>query len=75
MLWFPNANGAASAVSPWFFTHFASKNWAFVCEDQPTRRWEQILQLKPDLVEIVTWNDFGESHYISYVCWLIYRTA
>ncbi|KAJ3498334.1 hypothetical protein NLG97_g1206 [Lecanicillium saksenae] len=52
-------------VSPWFFTHFNTKNWAFICEDQPTRRWEQILQMKPELVEILTWNDFGESHYIS----------
>ncbi|KAI0518276.1 glycoside hydrolase family 71 protein [Xylaria bambusicola] len=52
-------------VSPWFFTHFNTKNWVFICEDQPTRRWEQMLTLKPALVEIVTWNDFGESHYIS----------
>ncbi|GAW26498.1 putative glycoside hydrolase family 71 protein [Rosellinia necatrix] len=52
-------------VSPWFFTHFNTKNWVFICEDQPTLRWEQMLQLKPAIVEIVTWNDFGESHYIS----------
>ncbi|TGJ75899.1 hypothetical protein E0Z10_g10932 [Xylaria hypoxylon] len=52
-------------VSPWFFTHFNSKNWVFICEDQPNLRWEQMLALKPALVEIVTWNDFGESHYIS----------
>ncbi|KAI0445701.1 glycoside hydrolase [Xylaria telfairii] len=52
-------------VSPWFFTHFNTKNWVFICEEQPTIRWEQMLQLKPAIVEIVTWNDFGESHYIS----------
>ncbi|KAI0457321.1 glycoside hydrolase [Xylaria acuta] len=52
-------------VSPWFFTHFNTKNWVFICEDQPTLRWEQMLKLKPAIVEIVTWNDFGESHYIS----------
>ncbi|KAI0974728.1 glycoside hydrolase family 71 protein [Xylaria arbuscula] len=51
-------------VSPWFFTHFNTKNWVFICEDLPNRRWEEMLALKPDLVEIVTWNDFGESHYI-----------
>ncbi|QKX57534.1 uncharacterized protein TRUGW13939_04651 [Talaromyces rugulosus] len=51
-------------VSPWFFTHFNSKNWVFICENLPTLRWEQILTLKPSLVEIVTWNDYGESHYI-----------
>ncbi|KAI1275720.1 glycoside hydrolase family 71 protein [Xylaria sp. FL0933] len=51
-------------VSPWFFTHFNTKNWVFICEDQPNLRWQQMLQLKPSLIEIVTWNDFGESHYI-----------
>ncbi|KAJ7675128.1 glycoside hydrolase [Mycena rosella] len=28
-------------------------------------RWEQILAIQPQLVEIISWNDFGESHYIS----------
>ncbi|KAH8694166.1 putative glucan endo-1,3-alpha-glucosidase agn1 precursor [Talaromyces proteolyticus] len=51
-------------VSPWFFTHFNSKNWVFICENLPTLRWEEILSLKPSLVEIITWNDYGESHYI-----------
>ncbi|PYI36396.1 glycoside hydrolase [Aspergillus indologenus CBS 114.80] len=53
-----------SPVSPWFATHFDSKNWVFICEDLPTVRWEQILTLRPDLVEIISWNDYGESHYI-----------
>ncbi|KAF7328957.1 Alpha-1,3-glucanase/mutanase [Mycena venus] len=52
-------------VSPWFSTHFNSKNWVFVCEQLITDRWNQVLALKPQLVEILTWNDFGESHYIS----------
>jgi len=52
-------------VSPWFSTHFNTKNWVFICEEQPTIRWEQMLQMKPELIEILTWNDFGESHYIS----------
>ncbi|KAK6527374.1 hypothetical protein TWF281_010554 [Arthrobotrys megalospora] len=51
-------------VSPWFSTHFNSKNWVFVCEDLITERWKQVLQLQPALVEIITWNDYGESHYI-----------
>ncbi|KAJ5129417.1 uncharacterized protein N7515_005456 [Penicillium bovifimosum] len=51
-------------VSPWFSTHFNTKNWVFVCEDLPTRRWEQMLALGPDLIEIISWNDYGESHYI-----------
>lgn len=28
------------------------------------RRWLEILQMKPRFVEIVTWNDYGESHYV-----------
>ncbi|TAQ87155.1 hypothetical protein B7494_g4548 [Chlorociboria aeruginascens] len=52
-------------VSPWFSTHFASKNWVFICEELITDRWNEMLQLQPQLIEIVTWNDFGESHYIS----------
>lgn len=27
-------------------------------------RWEHLLALKPDMVQIISWNDFGESHYI-----------
>lgn len=27
-------------------------------------RWQQTEQVKPRFVEIVSWNDFGESHYI-----------
>ncbi|CAG8034747.1 unnamed protein product [Penicillium salamii] len=53
-----------ASVSPWFSTHFNTKNWVFICENLPTLRWEQMLSLKPDLVEIISWNDYGESHYI-----------
>ncbi|KAH7100744.1 glycosyl hydrolase family 71-domain-containing protein [Auriculariales sp. MPI-PUGE-AT-0066] len=52
-------------VSPWFSTHFNSKNWVFICEELITDRWEQMLALKPTLIEIITWNDYGESHYIA----------
>ncbi|KAJ7177411.1 glycoside hydrolase [Mycena crocata] len=52
-------------VSPWLSTHFNSKNWVFICEQLITDRWKQVLALKPALVEIISWNDFGESHYIS----------
>ncbi|KAF7296935.1 hypothetical protein MIND_00925600 [Mycena indigotica] len=52
-------------VSPWFSTHFPSKNWIFDGDTLITDRWPQVLSLQPPLVEIITWNDFGESHYIS----------
>ncbi|KAJ5642870.1 CAZyme family GH71 [Penicillium longicatenatum] len=51
-------------VSPWFATHYNSKNWVFICENLPTLRWEQMLSMQPDLIEIISWNDYGESHYI-----------
>ncbi|KAI0457320.1 glycoside hydrolase family 71 protein [Xylaria acuta] len=56
-------------VSPWFFTHFGpevpySKNWVFPSDTLWYDRWQQILKLQPTYLEIVTWNDYGESHYI-----------
>lgn len=49
------------------FTHFGpevpySKNWLFYSEELWKIRWDQILQLGQrgvNLVEIVTWNDYG----------------
>ncbi|KAE8149360.1 alpha-1,3-glucanase/mutanase [Aspergillus avenaceus] len=56
-------------ASGWFFTHFGSevsysKNWVFPSDLLWYNRWQQILGLSPRFVEIVTWNDYGESHYI-----------
>jgi glucan endo-1,3-alpha-glucosidase len=55
-------------VSPWFFTHYGTdtynKNWIFYSDWLWNARWDQALQLAPQFVEIITWNDFGESHYI-----------
>ncbi|KAL4876792.1 glycosyl hydrolase family 71-domain-containing protein [Aspergillus karnatakaensis] len=56
-------------VSPWFFTHFGpevpySKNWVFPGDLLWYDRWQEILTMGPRFIEIVTWNDYGESHYI-----------
>ncbi|ORY25953.1 glycosyl hydrolase family 71-domain-containing protein [Naematelia encephala] len=58
-------------VSFAFFTHFGkevsySKNFMFYSDWLWVTRWEQILSLGDQLkfIEIVTWNDYGESHYI-----------
>ncbi|KAK1226629.1 hypothetical protein PQX77_010387 [Marasmius sp. AFHP31] len=61
--------GYIAPLSPWFFTHFGgevsySKNWVFPSDLLLYRRWLDILTLQPTFVEIVTWNDYGESHYI-----------
>lgn len=56
-------------ISPEFFTHFGpevsfSKNWVFPSGALIYNRWQQILQQGFPMVEIITWNDYGESHYV-----------
>jgi len=53
-------------VSPWFYTDLPgyNKHWTWRGDDLWFDRWQQVLDIQPDLVEIITWNDFGESHYI-----------
>ncbi|KAG8831973.1 hypothetical protein FRC17_002259 [Serendipita sp. 399] len=58
-------------VSPWFFTHYGpdtyNKNWIYRGDDWLyAQRWEQLFNLRSrfDIVEIITFNDYGESHYI-----------
>ncbi|KAJ7505299.1 glycoside hydrolase [Mycena galericulata] len=60
-----------AAVAPWFFTHFGpnsfNKNFIFLADQHLyPRRWETLIDTRDqiDLVEIVTWNDYGESHYV-----------
>ncbi|KAJ4495170.1 glycosyl hydrolase family 71-domain-containing protein [Lentinula edodes] len=58
----------AATVSGWFFTHYNYKNfylrgdaWLFLT------RWEELISMRDQLrfVEVLTWNDFGESHYLN----------
>ncbi|KAL3490249.1 glycosyl hydrolase family 71-domain-containing protein [Aspergillus germanicus] len=53
-------------VSPWFYTNLKrfDKNWVWRGDDLWYDRWQQVLELDPEYVEILTWNDYGESHYI-----------
>ncbi|PKY06393.1 glycoside hydrolase [Aspergillus campestris IBT 28561] len=53
-------------VSPWFYTNLPGfdKNWVWRGDNLWHDRWQQVFQLQPDFVQINTWNDFGESHYI-----------
>ncbi|KAJ6559169.1 glycoside hydrolase [Mycena vulgaris] len=60
-----------AAVAPWFFTHFSpqtfNKNFIFLADQHLyPARWESLIAERDqiDLVEVVTWNDYGESHYI-----------
>lgn len=53
-------------VSPYFYTRIAKfhKNWYASSDSLWYDRWLQVLEVMPDMVQIVTWNDFGEAHYI-----------
>ncbi|KAG0703796.1 glycoside hydrolase family 71 protein [Suillus ampliporus] len=60
-----------ASVSPWFFTHYGpssyNKNWIYLGDEHLyATRWESLIKIRDqvDLVEIISWNDFGESHYI-----------
>jgi len=41
-----------------------SKNWVFPGGSLIFDRWKQVLQKGFPMVELITWNDYGESHYI-----------
>ncbi|ETN38867.1 uncharacterized protein HMPREF1541_06908 [Cyphellophora europaea CBS 101466] len=63
------SNDYIAPVSPWFFTHFGAssgypKNWVFPSDLLWFERWNDILTLNARFLEILTWNDYGESHYI-----------
>lgn len=66
-----------AAVSPLFFTHYGKtgawafdKNWIYRSDDllYPSR-WASVLALShmraPEIVQVISWNDFGESHNIA----------
>ncbi|KAE9408722.1 glycoside hydrolase family 71 protein [Gymnopus androsaceus JB14] len=44
-----------------------NKNWIYRGDDWLfVRRWEQLIAMRDqiDIVQIISWNDYGESHYI-----------
>ncbi|KAF9490246.1 glycoside hydrolase family 71 protein [Pleurotus eryngii] len=59
-----------AGVSPWFFTHYGfpyNKNFIFRADDWLlATRMEQLVENRNEigLAEVITWNDYGESHYI-----------
>ncbi|KAK4096835.1 carbohydrate-binding module family 24 protein [Parathielavia hyrcaniae] len=55
-------------ISPWFYTNLPGygKNWLWRGDDMWFQRWQQAITIdrRPDYIQIISWNDFGESHYI-----------
>lgn len=65
---FANSGGKSymMGISPWFYTDLPqfNKAWVWRGDSMWADRWQQALEVKPRFIEVVTWNDFGESHYI-----------
>lgn len=56
-----------ASVSPCFYTHYSDKNFMFKSDDNLyVNRWKELIAMptQPDFIQIVSWNDYGESHYI-----------
>ncbi|KAL9127528.1 MAG: hypothetical protein Q9217_003616 [Psora testacea] len=55
-----------AGVAPWFFKRLGEDmNWLHAQDSGMwLDRWMHLLELKPNFIEVVTWNDFGESSYI-----------
>lgn len=53
-------------ISPWFYTNLPgyNKNWLWRGDHLWHDRWLEAWFLRPEFVQILTWNDYGESHYI-----------
>jgi len=52
-------------VSPLQFKHLDSgDNYYRRGEQNLEYRFDQVLSLQPDFIELITWNDAGESHYM-----------
>lgn len=53
-------------VSPWFYTNMPgyNKNWLWRGDSIWAARWLQIEWWQPEFVQIISWNDYGESHHI-----------
>ena len=54
-----------AGVAPYYFRSLEPDNWLNAQDDDMwLDRWMNLLKVKPSFIEIVTWNDFGESSYV-----------
>ncbi|PLB53945.1 hypothetical protein P170DRAFT_504814 [Aspergillus steynii IBT 23096] len=56
--------GYMMPLSPIQYKNTGDGHWYRIGEVNLPQRMTQILDLKPDFTEFITWNDGGESHYI-----------
>ncbi|KAL1720253.1 glycoside hydrolase family 71 protein [Schizophyllum commune] len=57
-----------AGISPTFFSHYPTeglnKNWVYRADNNYAKRWQQATEINAPMVQVISWNDFGESHYI-----------
>lgn len=53
-----------AGLSPLLFKHYQGQNWYRRGEENLEYRMAELLEDQPDMIEIQTWNDAPESHYI-----------
>jgi glucan endo-1,3-alpha-glucosidase len=76
----PSGKKYVGTLSPGFFTHFSYKvssskiaqakcqNWIWRSDNWLfAQRWEQLISMRAaiDQIEIISWNDYGESSYVN----------
>jgi len=54
-------------LSPWFYTHINVKNWLYYSDELLMNRLRQMLKSKAEFVQIISFNDYGESHHLAWV--------
>jgi glucan endo-1,3-alpha-glucosidase len=71
-----------AALAPWFFKRFdINNNWSHAQDSKIfVHRAKELLKAKPDMIELTTWNDWGESSYFgpadtSGLCTVCYWTG
>ena len=57
-------------AAPWFYTNLPGfkKNWLWRGDSLWVDRWLQLIagekEQQPEFIQIISWNDYGESHHI-----------
>lgn len=58
-------------VSPWFYTNLPQwkKNWMWRGDNLWFDRWQEVMYVQPEWVQIISWNDYGKSLSLSGRTW------
>ncbi|KAK0713523.1 glycoside hydrolase [Lasiosphaeria miniovina] len=62
-----NGEAYIMGVSPYFYTRVPEldKNWYASSDRLWFDRWRQVIDIMPDMVQIISFNDFAESHCLA----------